>query len=289
MTTDEIAMRLHDETDALAPVRLPDPGPPLAQGRAAGSTARLDAVELESLMLNVDASLHVCARHQFFAWTQGALQRLIPHELLICATRSGDSGSFHVDSFSTAAIEAARFNELVRHDMSLVPHLIHAWEENHRNSIAFESGAGLPAGGAVARELARIGAPDLVAHGTYGPSGQLESFFVFACRSGTLIGRQRYLAELMVPFLHAAWVRMQVSRPADGAGTKPATERVLTVREKEILEWIYHGKSNIEIGMILQISPLTVKNHVQKILRKLSVLNRTQAIGKALAMRILNT
>ena len=270
-------------------MRLPDPVPPLAQGRAAGSTARLDAVELESLMLNVDASLHVCARSQFFAWTQGALQRLIAHELLICATRSGDTGSFHVDSFSTAAIDAARFNELVRHDMSLVPHLIQAWEENHRNSVTVEGGAGLPAAGAVARELTRIGANDLIAHGTYATSGQLESFFIFACRSGAVTARQRYLAELVVPFLHAAWVRMQVSRPAESTVAKPATERVLTVREKEILEWIYHGKSNIEIGMILQISPLTVKNHVQKILRKLSVLNRTQAIGKAMALRILNT
>ena len=282
-------MRLHDQTAVPTAMRLPDPVPPLAQGRAAGSTARLDAVELESLMLNVDASLHVCARSQFFAWTQGALQRLIAHELLICATRSGDTGSFHVDSFSTAAIDAARFNELVRHDMSLVPHLIQAWEENHRNSVTFEGGAGLPAAGAVARELARIGANDLIAHGTYATSGQLESFFIFACRSGAVTARQRYLAELVVPFLHAAWVRMQVSRPAESTVAKPATERVLTVREKEILEWIYHGKSNIEIGMILQISPLTVKNHVQKILRKLSVLNRTQAIGKAMALRILNT
>ncbi|MBI4205217.1 MAG: hypothetical protein HY527_09340 [Betaproteobacteria bacterium] len=33
---------------------------------------------------------------------------------------------------------------------------------------------------------------------------------------------------------------------------------------------------------------LTVTNHVQKIRRKLNVLNRTQAIGKALALRILN-
>jgi DNA-binding CsgD family transcriptional regulator len=40
--------------------------------------------------------------------------------------------------------------------------------------------------------------------------------------------------------------------------------------------------------MILKISPLTVKNHVQKILRKLDVLNRTQAVGKALALRVLN-
>ena len=70
--------------------------------------------------------------------------------------------------------------------------------------------------------------------------------------------------------------------------TKPAKAGLLTPREQQILQWIYHGKSNIEIGMILNISPLTVKNHVQKTLRKLNVLNRTQAVGRALALRIVN-
>jgi len=60
------------------------------------------------------------------------------------------------------------------------------------------------------------------------------------------------------------------------------------LEEQEILKWIHVGKSNIEIGTILAISPLTVKNHVQKILRKLNVQNRTQAVGKALALRILS-
>ena len=69
---------------------------------------------------------------------------------------------------------------------------------------------------------------------------------------------------------------------------KPVKTGLLTPREQQILQWIYHGKSNIEIGMILEISPLTVKNHVQKTLRKLNVLNRTQAVGKALALRIVN-
>lgn len=55
--------------------------------------------------------------------------------------------------------------------------------------------------------------------------------------------------------------------------------RELTTREKEILLWIAEGKSNPEIGKILTISPLTVKNHVQKILKKLNVVNRAQAIG----------
>jgi DNA-binding NarL/FixJ family response regulator len=37
------------------------------------------------------------------------------------------------------------------------------------------------------------------------------------------------------------------------------------------------GLSNVAIGGKLAISPLTVKNHMQKILRKLHVRNRTQA------------
>ena len=94
--------------------------------------------------------------------------------------------------------------------------------------------------------------------------------------------------ELLVPFLHAAWMRTQIDGLMEGGVTKPAAKSILTVREIEILKWLYHGKSNVEIGMILGISPLTVKNHVQKILRKLNVLNRTQAVGKALASRILN-
>ena len=85
-------------------------------------------------------------------------------------------------------------------------------------------------------------------------------------------------------------MRTQLQRHADGGSgsDKSSGQSVLTVREQDILKWIYVGKSNFEIGAILKISPLTVKNHVQKILRKLNVVNRTQAIGKALELRILN-
>ena len=88
----------------------------------------------------------------------------------------------------------------------------------------------------------------------------------------------------------APWRRCTTCSPgcANAGANKPAKTGLLTPREQQILQWIYHGKSNIEIGMILDISPLTVKNHVQKTLRKLNVLNRTQAVGKALALRIVN-
>lgn len=54
----------------------------------------------------------------------------------------------------------------------------------------------------------------------------------------------------------------------------------LTPRECEILQWIKEGKTNFEISCILGISFSTIKNHVQKILIKLQVNNRTQAISK---------
>ena len=58
------------------------------------------------------------------------------------------------------------------------------------------------------------------------------------------------------------------------------SEALLSARETEILRWVAMGKTNPEIGSILGISVFTVKNHVQRILRKLDVTNRTQAVGK---------
>jgi transcriptional regulator EpsA len=265
------------------------PDPLMVEGAAGAPSVRGEDLQAESLMLNLDASLRVYARHEFFSWTQGALQSLIEHELLICAMPNGEPGSFYVDSFSTAPVEPARLSELFRQDVTLVPQLIKAWEENHCEPVVFDAAAGsAAAGSAFGRELARIGAGSIVAHGTYDAGGELASFFTFGCAPGSAGSPQRHVVGLVVPFLHAAWMRIRINWPAEGAGVKPAVESVLTARETEILQWIYHGKSNIEIGMILSISALTVKNHVQKILRKLNVLNRTQAIGKALALRILN-
>jgi transcriptional regulator EpsA len=249
----------------------------------------LDPLELESLVLNMDASLRVHARHQFFAWTQGLLQNLLKHELLICALRNAEPMSFRVDGFASSPIEPAPFGELFRQDTSVVPHLIKTWEDNYFQPVICEAGNTGPfEHSALARELNRIGASAILAHGTYDMFGRPASFFTFACQAGTLGPRQMCFAELVVPFLHLAWVRTQINRPADSAGVNPPETNLLTSREREILKWIHLGKSNIEIGAILEISPLTVKNHVQKILRKLDVQNRTQAVGKAMALRILS-
>lgn len=71
--------------------------------------------------------------------------------------------------------------------------------------------------------------------------------------------------------------------PAAGA---PVTAPGITERERQILQWVCDGKSNAQIAEILGISALTVKNHMQKILRKLRASNRAHAVAQALALGI---
>ncbi len=56
----------------------------------------------------------------------------------------------------------------------------------------------------------------------------------------------------------------------------------LTVRETEVLRLVAIGKSNKEIGSLLNVSEGTVKVHVNHILQKLNVAGRTEAATIAL-------
>ena len=56
----------------------------------------------------------------------------------------------------------------------------------------------------------------------------------------------------------------------------------LTSRELEVLGLIVRGQSNKEIGASLTISEATVKSHINNILSKLGVTDRTQAVTTAL-------
>jgi len=57
----------------------------------------------------------------------------------------------------------------------------------------------------------------------------------------------------------------------------------LTARETEVLTWVAQGKTNYEIGVILSACTRTICKHVERILSKLYVENRTAAAGVAFA------
>lgn len=69
-------------------------------------------------------------------------------------------------------------------------------------------------------------------------------------------------------------------------GNKDVT---ITRRQQEILKWATLGKTNIEIGMILSLSPITVKQHMATILQRLDVPTRTAAVAKALSLGLIKT
>jgi DNA-binding NarL/FixJ family response regulator len=61
---------------------------------------------------------------------------------------------------------------------------------------------------------------------------------------------------------------------------------VLSERQRQILYLIQKGKTNQEISEILQVTRKNVKYHIERILQKLKVGNRAQAIAKAVELQI---
>jgi DNA-binding NarL/FixJ family response regulator len=74
---------------------------------------------------------------------------------------------------------------------------------------------------------------------------------------------------------------------AEPAATTTSSVEPLTARELEVLRLLVQGKTNREIGSELVISTGTVKVHVEHIIGKLGVSDRTQAAVRAIETGLL--
>jgi DNA-binding NarL/FixJ family response regulator len=82
---------------------------------------------------------------------------------------------------------------------------------------------------------------------------------------------------LLAPTVMRRLVEQFVSGPPPGRETPPEVD-ALTAREREVLRLIARGRSNAEIAAELFVSDATVKTHVNKVLAKLSLRDRVQAV-----------
>lgn len=82
---------------------------------------------------------------------------------------------------------------------------------------------------------------------------------------------------LVSPAITRRLLERFVSRPAPGQTVVPRLE-TLTEREVEVLKLIARGLSNQEIAGSLYLSETTVKTHVSRILSKMGLRDRVQAV-----------
>lgn len=85
---------------------------------------------------------------------------------------------------------------------------------------------------------------------------------------------------LLAPTLTRRLIQQHVQAPEPVSGT-PAGLRALTARELGVLHLLARGMSNAEIAERLVLSPATVKTHVNRILAKLGISTRAQAVVRA--------
>jgi DNA-binding NarL/FixJ family response regulator len=92
----------------------------------------------------------------------------------------------------------------------------------------------------------------------------------------TVIRRVARGETFIQPAVAAKYLRMLAEKK-----NEPVKDDPLSTREMEVLQHLAAGDSNKEIAFTLGISENTVKNHVNNILGKLRVRNRTEAALKA--------
>lgn len=237
----------------------------------------------------ITESLRISERKHLFSWLQGNFQALLGHEIMVCAIRAKDSETYYFDSYtSTRYFSHAHLEKATIEGEGFLSRAMSEWKkctspvliaptlavgDYGKYTVPFEEDA--PA--LLDAELINI-----AAHGISDSEGNLSTFFSFSRLTEQISPKHAYMLELLVPHLHCALNRITGNASKARVSVMPTrVSRPITERESEILSWVHLGKTNWEIASILSISPLTVKNHIQNILRKLDVQNRSQAAMKA--------
>ena len=264
------------------------------------STLQIDlnaSSQAEAMLRMIEMSMPVRRRYQFFVWSQTYFGALLPHHVSVCGAYQRSRKELVLEPFHSIAVPSPALAALCDGGSVLMQQIVGAWIDSSGHAALIDLAELASAADAADRDaLVGTGLGHLLVHGVARPGrpAEIESLFILAAQNRRWAEPQRECLDLTLPYLHATYLRVQATE-REMRGLPPATQlarpgerrALITERERQILSWVREGKSNLEIGLVLDISALTVKNHVQKILRKLGAANRAQAVAKAMSMSLL--
>ena len=246
----------------------------------------LSATEQGKIIRILLGSAQIKLHSELFIWLQGELQHFLPHDILIVI-----SGNFAAEDLSfdvVSALPSVRTDNLLHCDMqSFSRQLYRRWQSQNRKmfSANLADGQCLNSGCTCEHRNTICQMKSVLVHGIRDKRSGHDAMYVLMHNASHDENRYRSMLELMMPHIDVAAQRIP-HLPLACARTIAATEanreliRIgISAREQEIIEWVTMGKTNPEIGMILNISSFTVKNHLQRIFKKLDVLNRVSRTG----------
>jgi DNA-binding response OmpR family regulator/DNA-binding CsgD family transcriptional regulator len=122
---------------------------------------------------------------------------------------------------------------------------------------------------------------------THTISQQLREWISHKPETGRQLPLQQVTQELSVEMLNLIDGKeylLRLTNPHKPADDTQSLKQQFSVtgREADVLLWIANGKTNREIGQILEMSPRTVNKHLEQIFKKLGVENRTSAAAVAI-------
>lgn len=257
--------------------------------------ASLAAEDLSRCFQLMQEAVGVRRHFDLLMWLQGDMQRYLPHEIMVAAWGDFHLGLVYHDIVS--ALPGVRTEHASSKVLNpLLKGLFDRWVALGKRPYTLDSGeAGFlmedggikcALGGALKEMRSSI------VHGISDERGRHDCLYVVFSSQTLANDTSKSAMELLLPYIDAALrqvshlprqhsIQDEAPAPEEAGSTAPPEDIYgLSVREREIMDWVRQGKTNQEIAMILDISAFTVKNHLQRIFKKLDVFNRTQAVTR---------
>lgn len=236
----------------------------------------------------IQKSFSINKHLDFFNWMQDSVRNVLPHDILVAAWGDFETGELNFDVSSN--IDEIRTQKLIDAPgvfTYLMSNLHQRWIDNDERwfRINFFDAEGISAQSPTPFTKKLSGMNSLLVYGVKDTRGKNDCIYVFFDRAREF-EVQHSLLGLLMPHVDAALRRVEYIESSSTSAEVIEELNIggLSEREHEILHWVRSGKTNLEIGMILGISPNTVKNHLKRIFQKLDVTCRAQAVAKYVPM-----